>query len=177
MPENTKIIAYAGSIQRLQGIGFLIGVFNKLKEEFRDLKLVIAGRFFKGEEKYINLNQKDLIYLKSLPQDMVVKLINAADVVVVPNPENNFTKYCFPYKVVEYMSCNKPIVATNVGDINILLKDFKDSLCEENDDEDMAKKIKNQLTKKSINYRTIALKKSWDNIAMKLDKILKNNMD
>lgn len=176
LPKDVKIIAYAGSIQRLQGIDLLVDVFIKLKEDAKNLRLVIAGRFFKDEEKHINLNQEGIIYLKSLTQDKIVKLINAADVVAVPNPENTFTRYCFPYKVVEYMACNKPIVATNVGDVGILLKNFKDCLCKENDKEDMMKKIKLQLKKKKINYRKTAAKNSWNNIAKKLDKILKNKI-
>jgi len=173
LPKNAKIIAYAGSIQRLQGINTLIDAFKKLKKSVKTLKLVVAGRFFKGEEKYIHLNQEGIIYLKSLNQDKVPELINAADVVVVPNLENAFTKYCFPYKVVEYMACNKPIVATNVGDVGILLRKHKEVLCRPNDKKDMMDKIKGQLNKKNISYRKDALQNSWDNIAKNLNKVLK----
>ena len=173
LPKDAKIIAYAGSIQRLQGIDILIDAFKELKKSVKNLKLVVAGRFFKGEEKYINLNQEGIIYLKSLNQDKVPELINAADVVVVPNLENAFTKYCFPYKVVEYMACNMPIVATNVGDVGILLRKHKGVLCRPNDKKDMMDKIKGQLNKKNISYRKDALKNSWDNIAENLNKILK----
>jgi|TARA_Y100000310_G_scaffold345860_1_gene471660 glycosyltransferase involved in cell wall biosynthesis len=173
LPKNAKIIAYAGSIQRLQGIDILIDAFEELKKSVKTLKLVVAGRFFKGEGKYIDLNQEGIIYLKSLSQDKVAELINAADIVVVPNPENAFTKYCFPYKVVEYMACNKPIVATNVGDVGILLRTHKEALCRPNDKNDMVKKIKGQIKKKMVNYRKDALKNSWDNIAKNFNKILK----
>lgn len=176
LPKNAKIIAYAGSIQRLQGIDLLVDAFNELKKSINNLKLAIAGRFVKGEEKYINLNHDGIIYLKSLPQGMVLKLINAADVAVVPNPENAFTKYCFPYKVVEYMACNTPIVATNVGDVGIFLRNSKQSLCRQNDKKDMMEKIKMQLNNKEDNYRAAAMKNSWNNIALKLDKILKDNI-
>ena len=176
LPKNAKIIAYAGSIQRLQGIDLLVEAFNKLKKNIKNLKLTIAGRFVKGEEKYINLNYDGIIYLKSLPQDMVVKLINAADVVVVPNPENAFTKYCFPYKVVEYMACNKPIAASDVGDVGIFLSRFKQCLFKQNNKIDMMKKIKMQLSSKKVNYRKAAIKNSWDNIALKLDRALRGNI-
>ncbi len=172
LPKSAKIVAYAGSIQRLQGIDLLIDVIQDLRKEIKDLILVIAGRFYRNEAKYIDLKKEGIIYLGSLTQDKVVKLINAADVVVVPNPANEFTKYCFPYKAVEYMACNTPIVASNVGDVGILLKDFKDSLCKENDKNDMAEKIKTQLNKKKINYRA-KLKNSWHNIAKELDRILR----
>ena len=176
LPKNAKIIAYAGSIQRVQGIGLLVDVFNELKNKIRGLKLVIAGRFVKGEEKYINLDYEGIIYLNSMPQDRIAKLVNAADVAVVPNPENAFTKYCFPYKVVEYMACNVPVVATNVGDVGIFLRQFKQSLCRQNDKRDMMEKIKKQLNNKKISYRPAAMKNSWERIASKLDNALRENM-
>ena len=174
LPKNAKLIVYTGSIQRLQGIDLLVEVFNELKKEVKNLKLAIAGRFFKGEEKKIDLKQKGIIYLKSLLQKEIVKLINAADVVVVPNPENAFTKYCFPYKVIEYMACNKPIVATKIGDVKKVLEKYPDALCLPDNKEDMKDKIKKQLNLDKKDYRKLIEKNSWDNIALKLDGIIKN---
>lgn len=173
LPKDAKIIAYAGSIQRLQGVDLLVDAFNGLKKEIKNLKLAIAGRFYKGEEKNIDLSREGLIYLKSLPQEKIAKLINAADVVVIPNPENAFTRYCFPYKAVEYMACNTPIVATDVGDVKVLLKKYKNSVCRQNDKKDMMEKIKLQLKNNKADYRKDAVKNSWDNLALRLDKILK----
>ena len=174
LPKDAKIIAYAGSIQRMQGVDLVLEVFKELRKDIKNLRLVVAGRFFRNEKKYINLNQDGIIYLKSLTQDKTAKLINAADVVIVPNPKNDFTEYCFPYKVVEYMACNKPIVATRVGDVSMMLKKFPDSLCKPNDKEDMKGKIKNQLKINKKNYRKLAEKNSWNNIASKLAGILKD---
>ena len=173
LPQDAKIIAYAGSIQRLQGVDLLVDAFNSLKKEIKNLKLTVAGRFYGGEEKNIDFDHEGLVYLKSLPQEKVAKLINAADAVVIPNPENAFTRYCFPYKAVEYMACNTPIVATDVGDVKLLLKKYKNSICRQNDKKDMMKKIKLQLKKGKVGYRKDAIKNSWDNIALRLDKILK----
>ena len=173
IPKNEKIIVYTGSIQRLQGIDLLVDALGQLKDQIKGLKLYIAGRFVKGEEKYIDLNHEYIKYMNSLSQADVAMLINSADVAVVPNPKNSFTEYCFPYKIAEYMACNRPIVATDVGDVKRILSRFKGSICRENDREDMIKKIKYQLNKNKINYRRCILDNSWDKIAAKLNKILK----
>ena len=173
LPKNAKILAYTGSLQRTQGIELLIEVFKELKKKIPDLRLILAGRFFKGESKHINLKQKGIIYKGSLPQKDIVRVINSADVAVIPNTSNNFAKYCFPYKVVEYMSCNIPIVATNVGDVGKILSGYKNSLCKPNSIDDLKNKITKQLKIKKINYRITAKKNSWHNIAKKLDKIIK----
>lgn len=175
LPRNAKIIAYAGSIQQRQGVGLLVNVFNKLKKEMDNLKLVIAGRFVAGQEGRIDLNQDGIIHL-SLNQENVAKLINAADIAVVPNKDDDFTRYCFPYKVIEYMACNTPIVATRLGDVELLLKEFKGSLCNPDDEKDMHDKIEMQLKKGKINYRKKLKNFTWDRIALKLDKILKEHL-
>ena len=172
LPKNKRIVAYAGSIQRAQGLHILISAFEKLEDKIDNLYLVLAGKFYKNEDKYINLSHECILYFGSLPQNKIALLINAADVVVVPNPDNNFTRYCFPYKIVEYMACNVPIVATNIGDVGKLLSTYKNSLCKPNDASDMADKIKIQLNKNRINYRKIAIDFTWSNISKKFDSIL-----
>ncbi|HLG24631.1 MAG TPA: glycosyltransferase [Candidatus Nanoarchaeia archaeon] len=176
LPKKAKIVGYAGSIQRLQGVDILIEAVKQLREKDNNIFLAIAGRFYKDESRHFNLVQGGIIYLGTLSQDKVVKLVNACDVVVVPNPSNEFTKYCFPYKVIEYMACNRPIVATDVGDVSEVLKGFKNSLCKENDIEDIKKKIKIQLNAKKINYRKKIMNNSWDKIAMQLEKVLKGKI-
>lgn len=174
LPKNAKIITYTGSLQRTQGVDLLIKAFDLLKKEIPNLHLLIAGRFLKGEEKYINLKHKGIIYKGgSVPQKNIVRIINSADVAVISNTSNSFTKYCFPYKVVEYMACNIPIVATDIGDVGKILSGYKNSLCRPNNIEDMKNKIKKQLKMKKTPYRKIAEKNSWHNIAKKLDRIIK----
>ncbi len=172
LPLNAKIIAYAGTLQKMQGIHLLIEAFDSLKDDFEDLYLVLAGRIreVKGEE--LDLDRKGIIWLKELDQNGVVDLINAADVVVVPNTTNEFTKYCFPYKIVEYMACNAKIVATEVGDVADIAP--KESLCLADSAEALKDKIKEMLnSNKKSNYRKNAERYSWDKIAKKMDKVIR----
>ena len=172
LPARAKLIGYMGSIQRSQGIDVLLEAFAGLRKDNPDLLLVIAGRFYGDEEKYLELTQEGIRYLGSLNQDEVVKLINACDAVVVPNRKNAFTEYCFPYKVVEYMACNVPIVATRVGDVALLLSRFKESLCEPDDAEGMAAALKRQLGKGRIPYRKHVRGNTWDAVAGEFEKAL-----
>ena len=101
--------------------------------------------------------------------------INAADVAVIPNPRNNFTEYCFPYKLVEYMACNVPIVATGVGDVSLMLKKYKGSLCKPGDADDFSEKIIAKLEKNGrVNYSKDLRRFDWKVLAGKLNKIIMN---
>ena len=172
LPLHKKIIIYAGSLQRSQGIDVLLQALQKVRKKNKDAILVLAGRFFGNEGKYINVNKPNIKFLGSIKQDKVAELINAADVAVVPNRANAFTKYCFPYKVVEYAACQKPIVATNVGDVAKFIGDYKDCLCMPDDSSDMAKKILIQLKKEGKKVRYNISNNTWKAIASKLNKII-----
>lgn len=173
LPLNAKIIAYSGTIQKLQGIDFLIGAFDALKKDADNLYLVLAGRKRIESEK-LDLDDENIIWLKELDQNGVVDLINAADVTVVPNTTNDFTKYCFPYKIIEYMACNSRIVATKVGDVAGIAP--KGSLCEPDNVASLAEKIKSKLnSKERVDCRRIAEKYSWRNIAKKMDMIIRTS--
>ena len=174
LPKDIPIISYAGTLQRRQGIDILLEVFKELREEMPNLTLALAGRFFGSEKKHLDIAQEGIRYLGgNLSQKEVAMLINASNVVAVPNRENPFTLFCFPYKVVEYMACNVPIVATDVGDVGRLLSPFNGSLCFPDSRESMKKAIKRQLKKSHINYREAVMKSAWGAIAKELDKVLK----
>ncbi len=171
LKKGDKIIVYAGSIQKLQGVDLLIGAFKALKKDIEKLKLILVGRVKKIRDEKIDIRYKDLIRKEFPTQQGVAVAINAADVAVIPNRENAFTKYCFPYKCVEYMACAVPIVATRVGDVKKMLND--DSLCKPNDSYDLAEKIRAQLKSGKAVYRKDVRDYTWGKIAAKLDNILK----
>lgn len=176
IPLNTKIISYIGSIQMMQGIDILFETFQELRKEIKDLKLMIAGRIvtvYKEVFDKKNLNKDGIIYLGSLPQKEVVYAINAADVLVLPYPKNSFTEVMYaPYKLVEYMACNKPVVITDAGEMNKNVKNKK-MIAKAGSVNDLKEKIKYALKLKKVNSRADSLKFSWENIASKLNDSIK----
>ncbi len=176
LPLGSKIIAYTGSLQKSLGVDTLINVFEKLRKEVPNAKLLLVGRLSDEESDKPNIKKQDVISFDSINQDKVALAINAADVAVMPSPSNEFTKYCFPYKCVEYMACNTPIVATSLSDVKLMLEDYKGSLCEPDNEYELYSKIKSQLGKGKINYRKKLKGYSWDKIALKLHKIIKEKV-
>ena len=171
LPKKAKIIVHIGLLARIKGYDIMIDSFKKVRERYPDTYLLISGEVYKYD-KSINFKQKNIIFRKFPKREEVVLGINAADVAILPNPKNAFTEYSFPYKIVEYMACNVPIVATNVGDVAILLKKYKGSLCGPNA-EDMGKKIIEKLeSDKRVDYSKDMKRFDWEVLARKLNKIL-----
>jgi len=174
LPQDKKLIVYAGSIQRYEGVDRLVAMFELLKKELKNCNLVVAGRYINGEEKYIDLKKQGIVYLGSLAQEKVVKLINAADVCIIPYTDNNQVTYGFPYKLIEYMACKAPIVATAVGDVRFVLKNHKGSLCSAGSIIDMKNKVVEKLnSKKQYDYGKELNQFTWDALAIRLNSIIR----
>lgn len=172
LPVKTKIISYIGSIQKVQGVDILIEAFRELKKKF-NVKLLIVGRIGTVNKEQFDFDEEDILYLGSLSQKDVVYAINASDVLVIPYPKNSFTEVMMaPYKIVEFLACNKPIVITNVGEIKKLIKD-KNMIAKPSDIKDLNKKIMYALKVGSVKSRQTALKFDWERIASVLNKKIK----
>jgi|GEM_PF-2113413 glycosyltransferase involved in cell wall biosynthesis len=173
LPADAKIISYIGSIQRIQGVDILIKAFDGLRKEIRNIRLMIAGRVGTVVRENFDLGKEGMIYLGSLPQEKVAYAINASDVLVIPYPKNKFTEVMFaPYKLVEFMACNRPVVVTDAGEMHRHIKD-KRMVAKAGDAEDLKEKIKYALKLKKVNSRNAAMKFEWKNIAGKLDEAIK----
>ena len=169
LPLKSKIIVFIGQLEKLKGGQILIDAFDKIKEKYPDTYLLLSGKI-----NNIDINKKNVIYRKFPRREEVVLGINAADVAVLPNPANNFTKYCFPYKLVEYMACKVPIVATAVGDVSLILKSYPGSLCKPNDTDDLADKILKKIKYyRKIDYSKELKELDWRALSKKLNRILK----
>jgi glycosyltransferase involved in cell wall biosynthesis len=171
--KEEKIIAYTGTLQKAQGVDILVDAFNTLKKDFPKARLILAG----NNIDRLRLDYSGINHFGSVPQKKVVQILNAADLLVLPYRENLFTKYCFPYKVIEYMATNVDIVATRVGDMKNLLA--KEAYCEPGNAEKLAEKIKERLKRQAgVSYREKVEKEyTWKAIAGKLDNIIKGMED
>jgi len=170
LSQKSKILVYIGHLEKLKGGNILLDAFKKIREDYPDTYLLLSGKI----DKSININQKNVIFRKFSKREEVVLGLNASDVAILPNPSNNFTKYCFPYKLIEYMASNVPIVATDVGDVSLVLKKYPGSLCKPNDSKDLAEKIIEKLGNyKSINYSKILKQLTWKKLSDKIDMIIK----
>jgi len=173
LPHDSKIIAYIGSIQKIQGVDILMEAFEELRKEMKNTKLLIVGRIGTVFKENFNFNREGIIYLNSIPQKSVPFAINAADVLVIPYPKNIFTQVMFaPYKIVEFMACNRPIVVTDAGEMYRHIKDKK-MIAKAGNIKDLKEKIKYAFKFKSVSSRDSALKFSWSNIASKLNDSIK----
>ncbi len=115
--KEEKYILYSGTLNYKFGIRTLLGAFEKTDDP--NIRLVICG--FGEAEELIKEKQKDddrIVFLGRVDRTQVLALQKNATVLVNPRQNNEeFTKYSFPSKNLEYLSAGVPVIAYKLDGI------------------------------------------------------------
>jgi teichuronic acid biosynthesis glycosyltransferase TuaC len=164
LPRGSPIIGAAGAIFRNRGILTLFEAFERLKAKHPDLRLALAG------PRDMEIPQlPGVIDLGILPLENVPLLLNALDVAVICNRENDFGRYCFPQKACEVMACSVPIIAARVGSMKERLADYPEWLFTPDDPGALARTLEHRLNDRRTAYPPVL---SWADLANGLEKIM-----
>lgn len=158
--EDIKIVGYFGSININRG-PLLIEAMKILLREKPGTVLLISGVI-----DNVNVDYPWIKYLGILEQPLVPMAIACCDVVSVPYSNDIFNSMCGACKIAEYLSCKKPIVATDVSDHRRYFGRSVKSLCTP-DAESLAKLLMSQIDEPEILDLDYAL--DWEGIARKLE--------
>ena len=165
LPTNKKIIL-CGAVNVLtdpnKGFNLFLEAANFLEDD--DIELVIFG----SNEHTIPLRSRhNLHYIRSIDDDLKLNtLYDAADVVVVPSLQENFSNV-----ILESLSSGTPVVAFDVGgNKDLIHNDFNGFLAEPFKTKDLSKKILYALEEAknyqfSLNARQSTKKFNFDTIA------------
>jgi len=124
---SDKLIVFTGA---LQDLNILIESAKKIAEHIPDFKFVIIGdhRDPKRKKSMWEKKVKDkklekyFEFLGRKPREEIPKYILAADVCVDSFPDEPYYAAAHPIKLLEYGSCQRPIVATSVSETSKLIK-------------------------------------------------------
>lgn len=113
--KDVKAYMYAGGLYEKYGVKMLVDAFRTEKKDNIELWL-----FGKGElEGYINENADERIkFFGYQENEFVVQKQREASFLINPRPTNeDFTKYSFPSKIMEYMVSGTPVISTKIKSI------------------------------------------------------------
>ena len=138
----------------VKNIPGLVKAFSKIKDQGVTHKLVIAGgRRWKHQEilktiEELNL-QKEVVLTGSVAGDDLIKLYNAADLVVFPSFYESFGR-----PILEAMACGIPVITSNVYSMPEVAGDAA-ILVDPHDPDDIANAICKVLTNDGLRYEMI----------------------
>lgn len=111
---NSFTILYSGGLYEKYGIGKLIKAFEYIENDNIILELYGNGEFVQ-ELNDICKKERRVRYLGILPNNEMVKRQKEVDLLVNPrNSNEEFTKYSFPFKNMEYMVSGTPLLTTHL---------------------------------------------------------------
>ena len=120
--REEKILLFVGRLVKQKNIPFLLTCFQKIIQDFSNVRLVIIGEG-EEEEKLKDLTKELKIgnkveWIKSVPYSRIPQYFKAADIFVLPSLYEGFARV-----LMEAAMAGKPIVSTNVGGTEDIIKD------------------------------------------------------
>jgi glycosyltransferase involved in cell wall biosynthesis len=167
LPANEVLIGTAGALDHTRGIETLFEAYERLARTKPGIRLVIAGPRDSTMNRFRHL---PMIDLGVLPATKIPFFWNSMDVAIVQNRDSNFGRYCYPQKLQEIISCNVPLVATCVGEINELLTDYPQCLAEPDSSTSLAERIAYQIEHRTVVDRSEV--RTWEERARNLSEFL-----
>ena len=128
-------LLYVGTLADWQGLGVLVEALPRvLERRAARLRVVGRGRSRQRKELLRRLRRLGLVEHVSLepgrPHEEVPELLAGADVCLAPlgYNERNVVQGCCPIKVLEYLACGRPLVASNLPVVRELVRDEREAL-------------------------------------------------
>lgn len=115
--KRKNIIMYTGDLSKLYGVDKLIKAFIQSKLENYELHLYGKCDYLE-ELKEICDKYQNIKYFGIIPNNEIMQKQINAKLLVNPRPlKNDFNKYSFPSKIMEYMSSGTPVLTTKLQGI------------------------------------------------------------
>ena len=156
---EVPVVGYVGIFAPWHGIETLLKASKRILKLIPETRFLMVGPYSQQWLKRTrDLKIADsFLFIGPVDYDRVPRYINASDVMVAPfNPsKSKLTRnggFTFiPFKIIEYMSCGKPVVSTRSGDIPSILRDgLYGIIVEPGDETGLAKAILKLLRNPSL---------------------------
>lgn len=135
-------IVYTGTYASKDGLSFLTEGFDKfIHKEGNVAELILIGKG-KGDEKTekIIADNNQIKRLGFVSDNTLADIQQSADLLCMTRCNSPFANYGFPFKLSEYMATGNPVLATEVGDVPLYIKNKENGLLvRPNDSESICK--------------------------------------
>jgi len=122
--QKKKVLLYMGSVEppyRKDGVKFLMSVMPQVTAKVPNVTFVIVGSMSKAVRQDLtglasSLGiENSMVFVETVPHEDMPLYISAADVCIGPLCPSLETYGSTPRKVLEYLSCGKPVVVSRGG--------------------------------------------------------------
>lgn len=186
--EQFRYVCFVGNFATWQGLEYLIKSVPHVLKECPDARFLLVGdgdlkERLESMVKDIGVSDK-VIFTGMVPYQDVPYYINVSDVCVAPFiSQRNERIGLSPLKLCEYLSCEKPVIASRISGLEILEEHQMGLLVPPEDEVALAQAIVRMLKDYSLreemgkNGRQYVVKhRSWENVARKTLQVFEELM-
>lgn len=127
LSNDCIVIVFIGTLFEFCGMDRYIEQFPEILKEFPETKLIVVGGGFlleKLKQLVRDLELEDSVILTGFqPYEMMPQYINLADICINPFQINNTTRDIMPGKILQYLACGKPVIATPLPGMKAVIPD------------------------------------------------------
>jgi len=167
LPIDAPLVGTIGALDSSRGVEDLFAATRALQLQRPDLRMVLAGRLPFQLRSRLPAGSIDL---GERSHTEVGLLLRALDVGVVCNRDTAFAHACHPMKLVEMAACGTPVVAADVGEVSVLLREDSHARYRPGDVGMLAERLAGQLDDPRPLPSGLAL--SWDELGERLHGVL-----
>lgn len=151
--DNEIVIGVVGRLSEQKDPMTTIKAFNEVYKENRNVRLMYVGSGELEDEVMKYAKENNLQHLVTITGwvDNTERYIPAFDIAILPSKWEGFG-----LAIIEYMACDKPIVASNVGGISNIIEDGVNGLLfSVGDYQELVTKIKNLIDNEYLRLNII----------------------
>lgn len=117
MQDKKNAVMYAGSLHKKYGIRKILETFSRIDRQ--DVELWICGKGeMEDEVRRYSARDNRIRYFGFLSHNEIIELEQQARLLInLRDPKEEYTKYCFPGKMFDYMLSGTPVYTTRVEGI------------------------------------------------------------
>jgi glycosyltransferase involved in cell wall biosynthesis len=139
--EDDFVVLWAGSSQFItQGLGIIFDVAERMQKIEQRVKFVLIT-----DSRYIRRKlPENMEVYEQIPYLSMPEYVASSDLCLCLYQEYSWSKIGFypsPLKLFDYMSCARPVIASNMGQIARVIRHGENGLLANNDPDDIVKKI------------------------------------
>lgn len=177
--SNLTRVVYTGALAKMYGVNNIVEAFMLI--ENKNIVLDLYGRGdYEDELKSIAKNNKNICYKGFISNEEILKVQRKADFLInARSAEDEYVKYSFPSKTLEYMMSGTPLITTMLPGIPEEYRDYL-IILEDNDPKTICRELekvtkldresKNKIGVRALNF---ARTKNYTNQGKRIIEFLK----
>ncbi len=115
--HKNRAIMYAGALNQIYGLDKLIEAFEQIDNDDIELWFFGSGNYASEIEEHANKDKRIKFFGRKTHKEILEFEKKATLLINVRNCNDEFTKYSFPSKTIEYMLSGTPLLTTELSGI------------------------------------------------------------